>query len=100
MPANSAAQLDDRSLGWLRYLHRKATTAELPGMPLLQQIEERRRLQNPIFIASKQRLDADKKKQRLLIIMAPGLSGDPPEEEDLMAEKRSVYLAIRWFWTS
>ena len=38
--------------------------------------------------ASKQRLDANKKKQRLLIIMAPGLSGDPPEEEDLMEEYR------------
>jgi hypothetical protein len=30
---------------------------ELPGISLLQQIQDRRPLQNPIFIPSKQRLD-------------------------------------------
>jgi hypothetical protein len=38
--------------------------------------------------SSKQRLDADKKEQRLLIIMAPGLSSASPDEEDLMKEYR------------
>jgi len=39
--------------------------------------------------SSKPRLDADKKKQRLLVIMAPGLSSAPQdEEEDLMEEYR------------
>jgi hypothetical protein len=38
--------------------------------------------------SSKVRLDLEKKKQRLLIIMAPGLSSAPQEEEDLMEEYR------------
>jgi hypothetical protein len=38
--------------------------------------------------SSRHRLDADKKKQRLLVIMAPGLSSGPQDEEDLMEEYR------------
>lgn len=38
--------------------------------------------------SAKQRLDADKKKQRLLVILAPGLSSAPRDEEDLMEEYR------------
>ena len=37
---------------------------------------------------SMQRLDADKRHQRLLIIMAPGLSSVPQDQEDLMEEFR------------
>ncbi|MHC4140561.1 MAG: hypothetical protein ACYSUF_01335 [Planctomycetota bacterium] len=38
--------------------------------------------------SSRQRLDAEKKQLRLLVIMAPGLSSAPQEEEDLMEEYR------------
>ena len=37
---------------------------------------------------TKQRLDAGKKQQRLLVIMAPGRSSAPQEDEDLMEQYR------------